>query len=494
MAIKLVPKLALLLLLLLVGCGKDRGEATLPLEGCYLEGGFEALCGTLQVPEARGPGPLAGDEQNGRRLDLRIAVFPATGANPAPDPLFMFAGGPGQAAVEVFPAVIGALENLNRQRDIVLIDQRGTGESAPLACPELEDEDLESTITDEELRDLLHACAANLAGEVNLSQYTTENAVQDFEEVRQALGYDRINLYGGSYGTRAALAYARSFPERVRTMTLDAVAGPELVLFLQMPRDGQRALDMLFGRCAEDPDCRESFPDVRDQLEGLIAGLQEPEILTLTDPLSGEPIDLLVDRERLTNYVFNILYSAEHASLLPLLIKQAYESGDLRPLASQALISGGGGVEPMLLYAVTCAEDAPLVTTAEAEAYAEGSLFSPRAKAFLSICEGFPDSGRQARLTGELREPLTASIPTLLLSGEADPITPPGYADTVAASLPNSLHLIAPGYGHGTLFAGCTPRIFTSFVSSGTLDKLDISCRDALQPPPFFVDFAGPEP
>ena len=484
------PILLLLLALVLVACsgGNDAAERapTIPLESCRLPGGVMAQCATLTVDEDRAtPG--------GRTIDLDIAVLPATGSSSVvqPDPLFLLAGGPGQAATEVYPLATFLFSEVIRTRDIVLVDQRGTGDSNGFACENLEDESLPDDLPDDAAIELFDECREALANQADLTQYTTDRFIEDLEEVRAALDYDTINLYGASYGSRAALAYMRRHPEIIRSAVLDAVAGPELVLFRDMPRDGQRALDMLFDRCAADAACRDAFPDVRAEYEDLLARLEQPQPITVAHPLTNEPLSFTMDRDRFSQYIFNILYSPEFQSLLPLLIHHAYETGDYAPLVVQALAIGqSAGVYPGLLYAVACSEDAPLFDAAEAAAIREGSSFGSFAENFQAICATWP----RADVAADLREPLQSDIPTLLLSGSADPVTPPHYAESVASTLTNSRHLIVPGYGHGVLAAGCMPRLVAQFIGNGGMDGLDTSCLDDLEPPPFFVSFAGPQP
>ena len=251
--------------------------------------------------------------------------------------MFLLAGGPGQAAVEAYAQALFLFSDVNRTRDIVLVDQRGTGESNGLNCEVLEDETLPADLPDEEQIALLDQCRVDLSQRAELSLYTTDAFVADLDDVRAALDYDTINLYGASYGTRAALTYMRRFPERVRSVVLDAVAGPELVLFLQMPRDGQRSLDLLFDRCAADAACNEAFPNFRAEYEAVLTRLATPQPITVADPLSNEPLDFALDRDFLSQLVFNSLYSPEFQGLLPLLVHHAHETGDYAPLIVQGL-------------------------------------------------------------------------------------------------------------------------------------------------------------
>ena len=468
------------------GEASEERRPTIPLTDCRLPGGVEAQCGTLTVPENRAAAA-------GRTIDLDIAVLPATGSSSVveDDPLFLLAGGPGQAATEVYPNAAYLFDDVNRTRDIVLIDQRGTGDSNGFECPNLEDEDLPADMPDEDVVALMDECRATLAERADLTQYTTDAFVADLEDVRAALDYDAINLYGASYGTRAALTYMRRYPERVRGAVLDAVAGPELVLFLQMPRDGQRSLDLLFERCAAEEACAAAFPDVRSEYEAILARLEEPQSISVADPLTNEPIDFQLTRDQLSQFVFNSLYSAEFQSLLPLLIHHAHETGDYAPLIVQGLaVSASTGVYPGLLYTVACAEDAPLIDAVEAETIQAATSFGPFAERFQAICANWP----RAEIAADFREPLRSDIPTLLISGSADPVTPPEYAEAVTAGLANSRHLVIPGYGHGVYSVGCMPRVVAQFIREADPAALETGCLEELEPPPFFVTFAGPEP
>lgn len=482
--------LCLLLLPALATCsGEQQGEGrqpAIPLTSCRLSGGIQAQCGELLVYEDRAAA-------SGRQIPLKIAVLPATGSSNVveDDPLFLLAGGPGQAATEAFSFAAALFAGINRTRDIVLVDQRGTGESNGLRCESLEDEDLPADLPDEEQIALLDRCRAELEQQADLSRYTTDAFVADLDDVRAALNYERINLYGASYGTRAALTYMRRFPDRVRSVVLDAVAGPELVLFLQMPRDGQRSLELLFDRCEADAACADAFPDFRAEYAAVLSRLEEPQPITVADPLSNEPIDFRLSRDLLSQLVFNSLYSADFQALLPLLIHHAHETEEYAPLVVQGLaVSQSTGLYPGLLYAVTCSEDAPLIETAEAETLRAGTSFGDFATRFQAICASWP----QAEIAADFRQPLQSDTPALLLSGAADPVTPPEYAAEVAAGLSNSRHLIIPGFGHGVVGLGCMPRVMAEFIRTADPAALDVDCLNELQPPPFFVSFAGPQP
>jgi pimeloyl-ACP methyl ester carboxylesterase len=450
---------------------------TLALEDCSLAGNLKAQCGTLAVPEDYA-------QPQGRTLSLNIAVIPAVSRSPQPDPLFLVAGGPGQAAIEAYPQVFFAFEAINQDRDIVLVDQRGTGESNPLRCFQPDDERVldEAAVIAE-----LKQCPARLEGD--LRRYTTEIAMQDLDAVRAALGYERINIYGASYGTRAALTYLRLYPERVRSLVLDSVVSADFTIYLSASQDGQRALDLLFARCEAEADCAAAFPDLRAEFAQVLQRLEaESPAITLPNPVTGKPLSLTLTRRVFVSTIFNSLYSPEFVSILPLGIHTAFEKNDFGPLLTQAA-SLEAGLYDGMFYSVVCAEDAPFITQANAEAMAS-ETFGDQTLALREVCAAWP----QGAISAAMRQPVTSDVSVLLLSGQADPITPPQYADEVAKTLPNSLHLIAPGMGHGILIRGCVDRIATDFIASGSVAGLNSECVQTIEPPPFFVSYTGPRP
>lgn len=482
-----MKKLCLLLALCasIIACAQpiEFESAIEGVEPCRLENGTEALCGSITVPENR-------TQPNGRNLDIHFALLEATTNARTEDPVFFIAGGPGQATISSFTNALPLFDDVRTQRDIVLVDQRGTGLSNRLGCPQVEN-NTNYTIEDEESRQLIQQCAELLSQRNDLTQYTTDIAMQDLDAVREHLGYEQINLYGVSYGTRAAQVYMNMYPERVRTAVLDAVVSPELILFLQAPRDGQEALDRLFERCRLLVACRETFPDLAQQYQTLLEQVAQPRIVQLTHPISGEQIDVRISRETLSQQIYNILYVPDLASILPLLINNAVETGDVTPIVSQALLAPQGTQLTIgLLYSVACTEDAPLIDMENAEQLQQGTLFNLMAEDFSEVCANWPSKP----MNPIIRQPVTADTPVLLLSGSADPITPPRYADQVAATLPNSLHIVAQDFGHGLINIQCIPDLMAQFFAEASTAALQTSCVQETLPPPFFVNFAGPQP
>jgi pimeloyl-ACP methyl ester carboxylesterase len=458
-----------------------------------------ARCGSLEVPEDSG-------RPDGRKIALRVAVLPADAPQPAPDPVLVLAGGPGQSVTEVYPQIAPAFARLNRDRDIVLVDQRGTGGSGRLACPAMETvaDDVVGTGTNPTR--LAAECAAAL--DADPTQYTTAAFVRDLEAVRSALGHDRVNLVGFSYGTRAALAYARAYPDRARTLVLDGVAPFEMLIGADFDRDSQQALETLFRRCADDPACRARYPALEQDFRALLSRLERhPEKVRVRDPLTGEPRDLTLDGDGVRQVVLGFLYTPETAALLPTLLRQARD-GDLAPLAAQGLLVATdlqAGMSRPLQLSVLCAEDVPFYPAAATAGPGGGGgpegavagvaaqptfLGDASRQAFRRLCAGWP----RAEVEASFHAAVALQVPALLLSGGADPVTPPRWAETAARSLPRSRQIVLPGSGHGVFARGCMPRVVTEFVKAASADGLDLACLDRLRPSPVFIDLQGAAP
>jgi len=443
---------------------------------------FTADCGIVSVPLDR-------NDPDGPTLELRVAVAPAVSRDPAPDPLFLLAGGPGQAATEAFLGILPSLDRIQDERDLVMVDQRGTGRLSPLTCPE-DDLDPSLELDDEVLRQAIAECRDQLAADPVL--FTTAIATQDLDDVRRALGYEQINLYGGSYGSRAALTYMHTFPERVRTVILDGVVPAAMAVGAEMGRDAQRSLDLLFERCQGDPPCAERFPNLARDFDDLLTRLEvEPIRVELPDPTTGGPTQTLLNRQLAAGTVRFMTYSPQTAALIPLLIAAAVD-GDLVPLTAQSLVttaSVSDSISSAMMFSVLCAEDVPFygdLATEDTESFLGADL----ADRFRMVCEEWS----AADVPAAVKVPQASAIPVLLISGEADPVTPPRWGDVAAEPLSRSLHIVAPGMGHINLTSGCIPKLAAQFIVDGGPEALDPACVDDLRPPPFFVDFTGPAP
>jgi pimeloyl-ACP methyl ester carboxylesterase len=470
---------------------RGRASATarrIALTPCRLESvAQQTLCGTLDVWEDRAAA-------KGRRLTLKVAVIPALARHPEPDPLFLLAGGPGQSIIRVAGHLLPAFERVRRRRDIVLVDQRGTGDSAPLDCRLVPDDaPIEEMLGEPGLpMNELRACLERYEADPRL--YTTPVAMADLDEARDALGYERINLWGASYGTRAALVYMRDFGPRVRAAVLDGVAPYSNRLPLYFARDAQRAIDLLFAHCAASPACARAYPDLAPRFRQLLAELRERPVRTIVpDPISGRPASVVIRHDDFAAGLRNILYIADSTVLVPLTIDRAVH-GEMAPFVAQVT----GAQRQMnrtlslgLLFSVLCAEDAPFIGPDEVEREAAGTFLGPGlAREMLKVCEIWP----RGILPPRYREPLRSDLPALLLSGELDPVTPPSWAEETLAGLSRGRHIAVAGVGHGATMQGCVPDLVDRFVTRGHADDLDVSCVASLGRPPFFVSFAGPEP
>ncbi len=482
--------LGLLSAALLMSLGSTVATADTVFEECRLQAGpghttVGAHCTLIAVPVDHA-------DPEGERLELFVARVPALTPNPRPDPFTVIAGGPGQASSEFFAALAGAFGRIQRERDIVVIDQRGTGRSRRLDC-ELPEDPAVLELADESLLQRVADCLASLPADPR--HFTTSAAVRDLEIVRERLDLPALNVYGVSYGTRVAQHYARRFPERTRTLILDAVVPADVPLGPDIAPLAQRSLEAMFARCATTPACAERFPALERQLAELLRSLeQSPATLVLADPLRGQAVERTLTAMDVRATLRLMSYAPETVALLPLLISQAAE-GHLTPLRAQVDMVLGQLDESLAMgmhNAVVCTEDLPRVTVDEAllAPLRETYLGDEQLRMLARICDHWP----AGLLDDDLHQPLAGDVPTLILSGELDPITPPEYGDRVQAALTRALHLVGPGQGHGLAARGCIPRLMARFVSDAAPESLDTDCVADLAPAPFFLDFTGPAP
>ncbi len=446
---------------------------------------IDALCGTFKVFENRAT-------KQGRQIDLNIVVLPALRADARPDPLFFLAGGPGQGAAKMAKMIREMYRRVQTDRDIVLVDQRGTGKSNPLNC-DSQDDSLEAVMeTEEAVLGRLRTCLAGY--DADLTLYTTTIAMDDLDDVRAYLGYERINIYGGSYGTRAGLVYMRQHGEHVRTAVLDGVAPTNMRLPLFFPRDSERAFNLLVKDCEADDGCRKAYPNLGDRFRGLMARLKkEPPTVPVTHPRTGVRGDIRLEARLVANVVVSVLYSPMASALVPAIVARA-EQNDFQGMLALASLNDGGDEPNMsvgMQLSVTCAEDAPRISPEEARKESAGSLFGEYVmRPQQDACRFWP----KGDVAAAYYEPVTAPIPTLVMSGELDPVTPPVWGEEIARHLPVSKHVVVPGTGHTAGSTACGLRIIRNFIEAGTLDNLDTACVANVKRPPFFLTPAGPDP
>lgn len=490
----LAPSVLLLGVALLTGAANAAvpTNARLTLTPCQLEhpehiDSVAAECGVLAVPENR-------DRPAGRQISLYVARVPAINRRKRPDPVFVLAGGPGMAATTFYTTVAPAFERIRRDRDIVLLDQRGTGRSNPLNC-ELSD-DLIAQESDAEIVAEAGRCLKQTSAHADVAYYTTSVAVRDLDDVRAALGYEQINLYGGSYGTRVAQHYVRRYRTHTRSIVLDGVVPPTLALGPAVALDAERALLSILSRCAAEPECRARFGDPTSDYRKLSVRMKsQPVPITLDDPTTGESSKLELSMLHLATVLRLATYTAQEAALLPLILHRASEGGDFKPLAAQYLLVSRS-LRDVLSYgmhnSVVCTEDVPFYggTAIDRPRLEQTYLGTSAVDGLRDICQVWP----RGPIDGDFHEPLHTAVPALLLSGSDDPATPAANGELASRGFRNGLHVTLKGFGHGQLVAPCVDRVMASFIDSGSAQGLDVSCTILDKPTPFFTSLNGPPP
>ncbi len=442
--------------------GSAVAQADLTWSACWLPGVERAArCGVLTRP-------LDPAAPQGRTVALHLAVLPARSRRPAADPVVFFAGGPGQSAIGLAGTLHTWLSSVLAQRDVLLIDQRGTGRSAPLRCEE--DEPSAPTLA-MQLQPpsgaMAQRCLARLQAlpQGDVRQYTTSIAMADVEAVRVALGVARWNVIGVSYGSRAALEWVRQQPQRVRRVVLDGVVPPDVNVPLSAAQASQRALEGVFAGCEAEPACARQYPQLRRQWHQVLTGL--PREVTVAHPVSGQPERFTLTPEALAALVHAPLYAPFLAAGLPLAIDAA-AAGHFAPLVGLAAALGQaqGGLASGMHFSVLCSEDGPALLQAPAASGAVGgadrwaqALVAP----YRDICRRWP---RGAVPEGFYRVG-PAPVATLLLSGEWDPVTPPSQAQRLQTQLGAwAQALVIPGQGHGQLGQLCVGELVARFLEA----------------------------
>ena len=466
--------------------GAGRAVVPLAFEPCTLAAPdlpitIAAGCATVDVPldHARPAGP---------RIQLAVARVASTAKRPEPDPVFMLAGGPGQSALDSFPAVSGAFREVLRSRHVVLVDQRGTGRSHPLKCPSGPQDD-SAPPRAEDWRRAAADCLAQL--DIDPRYFTTSETIADLDDVRSALGAAQVNLVGVSYGTRVALEYARRYPQRTRTVVLDGVVPPTLALGAEHGRNLEEALGRIAAACTRDAVCHRQFADPQQTLTALLERLREaPPMVTYRDPLTDVERTERMTAQRIAGVIRLYAYVPTLAAMLPFSLAEAAAGRPQRLMAQASMMESlvGEQLDLGLQLAVACTEDAPLLERLPPGR--ETLLGEDFVGAMVAQCSVWP----RGRMPPDFHAPLVSSVPALLLSGELDPVTPPRYGDEVLTGLARGRHLVARGQGHNVMVAGCMPRLIGQFVRGADASSLDVRCLDGLTATPPFGGAYGWEP
>lgn len=449
-----------------------------PLIPCIV-GDQAARCGTLRVLEDR-------SDPEGRQIDLRVVMLPATGSDVRPDPVFFLAGGPGGAATEDETWVGGVYATLHRDHDFVLVDQRGTGGSNRLVSPDPPDvSGLSRADAEARIRAWAEGVLASLPGDPRF--YTTSVAMEDIDEVRAALGAEQIDVIGASYGATAAQYYLRQHENRVRAMVLDGATLLDVPVLERFAVSSQAALDQVLERCEADGDCRMAFPTLRDDLRRVLAALRTRPVTTdVLDPWTGQPI--VVDANALAGIIHAGLLVDTTTARLPSLIHAA-ATGDSTTVAraiADNLPPRDRATDRLVMSAeILCSEAWARFDPVETARLARGSYLAEveiaAATNAATSCKFIPQG---VVPTGD-GQPVRSDVPVLFTVGSADPQDPPANIADAPTELPASRTVVVPGEGHTVAHIGCVPSIVTAFLEAGSAIGLDASCVASLSLPPF---------
>ena len=473
--------LALVTMVALAACDLRKpgsADAAIRFSDCRLKRvDSVARCAMVAVPE-----DYANKTSTGKTINIHVAVLSALARNPEPNPVYFFAGGPGQAASDI-GALVSALSDLRKSRDIVLVDQRGTGKSRTLTCdaaaadPNSDPLAQAFNASDDAMQRDWAKCIATLKG--NAAAHRTDDYIDDLELVRKALGHDKINVWGGSYGARVALRYMKRYPQSIRAAVLDGVAPTSLHLPDDALATSEAELRSTLAACAASSGCAKSYPNILATFDTLLAEFRaKSRAVNFAHPASGRPINGVVTDRTLVTLIWPLLYMPEGSRMVPSLIDQAAR-GNFAPLAASLSASsiGEGDIAIAQRFAVMCAEDMLNRTPRP----------NPRFQAlndiFYGFCKGFP----HGTVAAEFFQPTTSAVPTLLLSGALDPVTPPTQGSLAAKTLPNSKHIVVAGVGHITSPQPCLRRIIIRFVEAGNIAAANDACEvDLKLPRPLF--------
>ncbi len=430
-----------------------------------------AFCGFIEVYEDH-------QKQQGRKISLYVVIVPSLIRPPSPDPVFLLAGGPGEAATNEVEFDSSELAQLRQSHDFVFVDQRGTGKSNPLQCNFFGDDPqsyLGSLFPIEKVRE----CREKLKDKADLTKYTTLDFIQDLEDVRQTLGYDRINLIGASYGTRAAFVYLRLYPNAIRSALLSGVSPPAQRAPLSYPKDSQRSLDALFNQCKRDEACNKNFPDPAKDLQSILTRFDKEGAIKTSIKIPGNKRNTV----ELTNSVFVerlrfMLYNNELRSQVPLLLHQA-AMGNFEPFAQIAYEIGHEAFPSInfpLSLSVTCLEELQFIQPDEAKREAEGTFYGlGRYNDQSAACAEWP----HREMPKEITTAVKFDGPVLMVSGSLDPVTPPHWSYDALKTLPLGRVIELPGETHHS--GPCVAKLATDFIEKGNSADVSKSCEQNSQ-------------
>ncbi len=444
------------------------------LSSCDIAGLAQpARCGTLAVPENP-------DRPGGRQLRISIAVIPARGGQALPDPIVVLMGGPGEDAISAAALYANQFASLRDDRDLLLVDQRGTGQSGALRCALYSAEDAAASLRDKFPVAAVKKCERQLRARADLTQYTYPYFASDLERVRRALGYGRLNLFAGSYGTRAAQVYVRAYPQSVRTMYLGSVVPIDVPTPLPFAKTAQIALESTFSACATDSGCHTVFPNLRDEFHQVFARLESGGIRV---PIPGHTGTVPIYRGRVAEWIRSQLYRPKNAAELPWLIHRAY-LGDWTPIVDGILSDASEGDSDLsfgLFFSITCNEDVAFVSEEAIVPETQGTFLGDyRVRQQQAACAHWP----KASLPKDYRAPVRSSVPTLFATGDADGGTPLWFTEHVGEGFSDRAQVVLRGQGH-TEWNDCVAQLYQQFVRAGDARGLGTAACQAVPRPLF---------
>ncbi len=450
-------------------------DKKLDLETCYVNGVTrDATCGFAELP-------LNYNKPEGDKVSVHVMVISARKTEKEADPLFILAGGPGQAAGEYGALVKLAFSQVRGKRDIVLIDQRGTGQSYGMMCSS--DDSVET------MAESLEAIAECRKGfKLDTRHFTMANVIQDMDEIRAQLGYETINLWGASYGTRTADAYVKTYPERVRSMVLDGILPPDISLFETAPKSAQRALDKIVEECAAQEACQKNFPEFKEQVFALMAKAERGELRYQgINPVSGEYVDMLIEMPFAVESLRSVMYGADGTTRLPFAVNEA-SKGNLLPMFGPMFANAGAGMYIGATLSMLCGDEVSRVDAEKAKAAGEGSFAGD---SYYQLWSQMCTKWDYEVPSSDYKAAVNTDIPTLILSGNLDPITPPEMGDHYMKGVTNGRHIVVNGTGHNTSYTGCVPDLINQFITDLDAEVLDDSCLSHIKRLPIIIGVNG---
>ena len=472
--LRLLPSNLLPLVLTAVAAGQIGYPLSLALQLCSAPGvERSARCGAIEILENP-------DRPGSRKLEIHFVVIPAANGHARPDPIVPLLGGPGEAAIETGQMFVDRLAPMLNNRDLLLVDQRGAGQPGALRCHFFSPDDPAESLQNLFPPARVESCAKDLATHADLTQYSYRRFADDLEKVRRTLGYGQLNLFAGSYGTRAAQVFVRTYPCSVRTIYLGSVVPIDIALPLPFAKAAQSALERTFAACESDASCRSAFPHVRDEFSQIMGRLASARVFV---KVPGHARTVALSQGRVAEWFRSLLYRPSSAARLPWLIDRA-SKGDWAPIVKGILEDerdANNDLSLGLLLSITCSDDVPFVRQEEVAAATRNTFLGDwRLRQQQAACKAWPHSVAPA----SYREPIHTQVPTMFVSGDSDGGTPLWFTEHAAPGFRNRVEVIMSNRGH-TEWAPCIETLYQRFLNQGSVQELDASACSHLSRPPF---------